>query len=398
MKLLGLFVPIALSVTVCYGQDMQQFMDLASNFMQQAGKENMGDLGNLGNIVEGLGGAEGLGALASAFLNRREDSSADPKWEILSQLAPLLLNQGHEHSDDPNHEDTQSHRAFEDATSMLTPIIMRGWEAIKSSEVVSELLESSGLQGLLDTFQSPQGPILLDNALRSLENPSFRKKWLRSMVSFVAEYVKHITNPETQKRYMVNAALAVNSILKSIGYTDKELLAPGPRFADSVVLVANNVAKKQFGVKVNSAMYIMPIFDYLNELVQFGSKGVSKLSQRQIEDKIAETLNQEVVETILRVYRAHKHALKKHKCDRYLLCELNRHAADKKYVVRPIITKGASLVSAWFLSGNTGTSFWKLYSAATENYKCEEQFPSDCSEFHEEDIKRTTEYYQHNEL
>ncbi|KAF6209133.1 hypothetical protein GE061_014877 [Apolygus lucorum] len=398
MRLLSYLIPIALSVTSSYGQDVQDFMDLASNFMQQAGKENLGNMGNLGNIVEGLGGAEGLGALASAFLNRKDDSASDPRWEILSQLAPLLLNQGHEHSDDPNHEDTHSHKAFEDATAMLMPILMRGWDSIKSSEVVSELLQNSGLQTLLDTFQSPHGPILLDNALRSLENPSFRKKWLRSMVSFVAEYVKHITNPETQKRYMVNAALAVNSILKSIGYTDKELLAPGPRFADSVVLVANNVAKKQFGVKVNSAMYIMPIFDYLNELVQFGSKGVSSLTQRQIEDKIAETLNQEVVETILRVYRAHKHAVKKHKCDRYLLCELNRHAADKKYVVRPIITKGASLVSAWFLSGQTGTSFWKLYSAATEDYKCEVQFPSDCAEFHEEDIKKTTEYYEHNEL
>ncbi|CAB0007363.1 unnamed protein product [Nesidiocoris tenuis] len=197
---------------------------------------------------------------------------------------------------------------------------------------------------------------------------------------------------------MVNAALAINSVLKSLGYTDKELLKPGPFFADSVILAINNVAKKQFGTRVDSAVYIMPIFTYLNELVQFGSQGVSRLSQRQIEDRISEVVNQEVVETILRVYRAHKHAIKKHKCDRYLLCELNRLATDKKYVVRPAITKAASLVSAWFLSGQTGTPFWKLYSATTENYKCEVQFYSECDEFHEEDTRRTTEYYQHNEL
>ncbi|CAH1404875.1 unnamed protein product [Nezara viridula] len=56
-----------------------------------------------------------------------------------------------------------------------------------------------------------------------------------------------------------------------------------------------------------------------------------------------------------------------------------------------------SMVSAWFLSGHTGTPFWKLYNAAVEEFDCQTKYPVDCSGFHEEDIRVTTEYY-HSEL
>lgn len=57
------------------------------------------------------------------------------------------------------------------------------------------------------------------------------------------------------------------------------------------------------------------------------------------------------------------------------------------------------MVAAWFMSGNNETPFWKLYNAAVEDHNCSAKYhpKESCAEFHEEDIRATTEY-SHNEL
>ncbi|KAL1137863.1 hypothetical protein AAG570_009559 [Ranatra chinensis] len=129
-----------------------------------------------------------------------------------------------------------------------------------------------------------------------------------------------------------------------------------------------------------------------------GDGSVSQLSAREIEDKLSEMLNNEVIESVLRVWRAHKYAISHPQCDKYLICHINSNQSlQSKSALKAGITKVSSLVSSWFLSGNTGTSFLELYNAAMENYNCEKIFPADCTGFNEEDMRITTEY-AHNEL
>lgn len=74
------------------------------------------------------------------------------------------------------------------------------WELFKNSEMGKGLWDESGLRETFDHFIDLKGKLKLEEALKSLENPQFRKRWLRSLVSFVARWVKHVSNPETHKR------------------------------------------------------------------------------------------------------------------------------------------------------------------------------------------------------
>nr|BAN20626.1 conserved hypothetical protein [Riptortus pedestris] len=422
MSLLArLFVGSLLATACCSAQEANPFLDAAKSLLQDSLSKNEGVASMIqGFLGSGAGkhlgdlltGSKGIGDLLSDpqvlqnLMSSLNPSASDSDRSggggglglenILGGLMPLLLQQGHEHHDEPELEDEQGHRQFEQMTSMFQPILTQAWEMFSKSEMGRGLWEESGLRETVGMFTDLKGKLKLEEALRSLENPQFRKRWLRSLVAFVNNWVRHVSNPDTHKRYMVSIALNINSFLKSLGYQDKDLFHLGRPFEESLIHVINTVFKGHLGITVNSGTYIRPAARYFAELMTIG-RASSMAMSREVEDKLAETLNKEVIEGVLRVYRAYKYSLQVPSCDQYLLCELNRPSHHVGYVVRPGITKAASLVSAWFLSGHTGTAFWKLYNAAVEDYECPVKFPVDCTGFHEEDIRVTTEYY-HNEL
>ncbi|KAK9501226.1 hypothetical protein O3M35_011980 [Rhynocoris fuscipes] len=371
------------------------------------------DIGSLaGSLIKGLDPSmvasmlEHVGAVGASSSSNEggagndiEDNAGGGPLDLLATFVPLLLQQqGHKHYDDPALEDVQGHEQFDRITNLFPSIISQIWEMLKSSGAWGELWDKSGLGKTLSLFNGPEGRLRLEAAVRSLENHQFRKKWLRSMVAFVMEYVKQFADPAMQKRYTANTVSFVNSILISQGYKPHEIFNRGQPFDESLIRVIDLVSRRTFGISVDSAKYIRPVSKYFNELVGVGrGTSVSQLTARETEDKLADMLNQEVLEGILRVWQGHKYTLRHQKCDKYILCELNRPDTTQKYVMRPVVTKIASIVSAWFLSGHTGSSFLSLYDAIVEDYNCQNEFPVDCVGFHEEDLRITTEY-AHNEL
>ncbi|XP_014290021.1 uncharacterized protein [Halyomorpha halys] len=404
-------------------EDANPFFEAAKTLIQDSLAKNEGGISSIvqGLVTSGAGkhigdlisGSRGIGdiisdpqvlqnLMSSLSPNERQtrESIADKSTlsfeSVVGSLVPLLITQGHEHHDEPELEDVHAHEQFDQATSMFNPILAQVWEVFRNSEMGKGLWDESGLRETVDHFLDLRGRLKLEEALKSLENPQFRKRWLRSLVAFVARWVNHVSNPETHKRYRKSIALNINSFLKSIGYHDKDLFHNGRPFEESLIHVINTVAKGHLGLMINSGKYIRPAARYINELMLMGRSSTMSMS-REIEDKLAETLNKELIEGVLRVWRAYKYALKVPSCDQYLLCELNRPHYKNGYLVRPGITKASSMVAAWFLSGHTGTPFWKLYNSAVEEYDCQKKYPVDCSGFHEEDIRVTTEYY-HSEL
>jgi hypothetical protein len=87
----------------------------------------------------------------------------------------------------------------------------------------------------------------------------------------------------------------------------------------------------------------------LQEVLKIGqSKGIrlSHLSSHEIESKLADTLNGEVIEPMLRVWRAYRYGTRHPQCDRYVICAVNQHdpSADQGAGLRPGITKLARYV------------------------------------------------------
>ena len=82
----------------------------------------------------------------------------------------------------------------------------------------------------------------------------------------------------------------------------------------------------------------------LQEVLRMGqSKGLSlsHLSSHEIESKLAETLNGEVIEPMLRVWRAYQYGVRHPQCDCYVICAVNQHdpSANQGAGLRPGITK-----------------------------------------------------------
>lgn len=73
------------------------------------------------------------------------------------------------------------------------------------------------------------------------------------------------------------------------------------------------------------------------------SKGLSlqHLTSKEIEEKLSELLNHEIIDPVLRVWRVYRFVAKKPDCDRYLVCSINRKGQypDSKTGLKPGVTK-----------------------------------------------------------
>lgn len=397
------------------GIDPQLIGQMVSMFANQAMGDNGDDNVDVNNneIKKGeskkkagdQGGGidwEAMIGLATNFMAAQGGGGAGGGWEGFLNVLPMLLGAGDEGGEvkrvQHNH---QQHKA----TSYLPPFmetLYDYWEHFKSSELGRTLWHNSGLEATVQIFTDEDGHFEMERIFGSLENASFRRRWVKSLTSFVAEWIAHVSDPATQTRYLATIQFVGNGFLKAQGYHKAQLFDPA-RPAESLSHLANAVFKRQFGLKVNSGTYIKPAVSYIQEVLKMGqSKGLtlSHLSSQEIESKLAETLNGEVIEPLLRVWRAHRYGSRHPQCDRYVICAVNQQdpAADKGAGLRPGVTKLASITASWFLSSNTGTPFWKLYNAATEDDNCQLKYPVDCNDYHTEDIKATTEYSSHNEL
>ncbi|XP_021926119.1 uncharacterized protein LOC110832943 isoform X1 [Zootermopsis nevadensis] len=342
---------------------------------------------------------ESMIGLASNFM--ASQGGAGGGWEGLLNMLPALIGGGDGSNEVKRfHNKHQQHKS----TSYLHPFmetLYDYWEHFKSSELGQTVWRNSGLEATAQIFTDEDGHFEMERIFGSLENGTFRRRWIKNLSSFVAEWISHISDPATQTRYLTTLQFVGNGFLKAQGYHKGQLFDPA-RPAESLSHLVNAVFKRQFGLKVNSATYIRPAIAYIQEVLKIGQrKGISlsHLSSHDIENKLAETLNGEVIEPMLRVWRAYRYGTRHPQCDRYVICAVNQldPSADKGAGLRPGITKLASITASWFLSSNTSTPFWKLYSAATDDHNCQVKYPVDCSDYHTEDIKATTEY-AHSEL
>lgn len=61
-------------------------------------------------------------------------------------------------------------------------------------------------------------------------------------------------------------------------------------------------------------------------------------------------------------------------CDQYILCEVNSHDPNEKLRLANFklgISKFSSMAAAWFISTETGTPFWTLFSVINDPYNCQ---------------------------
>ncbi|KOX72386.1 hypothetical protein WN51_01485 [Melipona quadrifasciata] len=168
------------------------------------------------------------------------------------------------------------------------------------------------------------------------------------------------------------------------------------------ITLVNAVGKRHLGMKIDSSQYIKPAVSYVKELVALASeKGfiMSRVNAREISNRLSDVINNDIINPILKSYRAYKWSIKRPQCASQILCTINeKNEQDTKQPrLRSYLLKVTSFPAAWAVSNKLETNFWNLYGAIVEHDKCAQKYPADCTDFHEEEIRITTENV-HSEL
>ncbi|XP_017088781.2 uncharacterized protein [Drosophila bipectinata] len=387
---------------------------------------------NSGGSESGIG-LDTILQVASAFMNtqggdkaahnhQKRSAGEEPETDNgLMNLLPLVMQAVSSFAGPEGQSTQEKHKSHAWVLPPFLEHIHVLWDHFSNSELADALYEKSGVNKIMKGFKGSDGKLDYDKLFESLNNQSFRRRWIKSATLYLADWASYLANPDVYLRYFQTAQIMFNGLLKSQGYPKQTHFDPA-RPGETISNLLDHVAKHHLNVKIDSRQYVKPAVGYAKELLKLGqARGLLQFNATEISDKLTDTLNLEVIEPVLKVHRAYRYISKTPQCDRYVLCQLNAAALDQQQKlqqqqqqksqqrqsqtsasgliagVSPKIVKIGSMGAAIFISTETGTPFWTLFGVINAPYNCEAKYPVDCNGFHEGEAKVTTEYI-HNEL
>ncbi|KAM3957989.1 uncharacterized protein ACR2FA_008031 [Aphomia sociella] len=422
--------------------------NIVGNLMQGDNAKNLGSMlgqdttnGNAGDVLSGLGsllgGQDGkidpalVGSMISMFASQM-GSNAEPKpqnrqkrqstqdneinLDSILNLAsgflgnknaagvlPLIMNTINSFSNPEAEKRAEEHK---DHATFLPPFLEKAhlyWDLFINSELGKTVWEKSGLRRAMKAFTGPDGNISFEIMFKNFENHSFRRHWIKTAAKYLTDTVVQLAKPEAYQRYLSSAQYILNGFLDTQGLP-KSTHFNMKRPSESLTSLINYVLKRYLDMDTDVSGYVEPAVVYIKQTLKMAETTSKSLASRSdynaLVDRITDTLNLEVIEPVLRVYRAYKHSVKAPRCQEHLMCLVNRHHDNDKRDLpgfKAGLTKFSSLVASAALSFQNGKGFWDLYNAIQNDVNCEAAYPADCTAFHEHELKVTTEVY-HSEL
>ncbi|XP_037047225.1 uncharacterized protein LOC119082013 [Bradysia coprophila] len=341
--------------------------------------------------------------IASAFINTNKEQGrgSNDAQDGLMSLLPMVV-QAYNSFTGP--EGDEIHAKHKEHAWVLPPFLEKIhviWDHFSNSELAEALWKKSGVHSIFKGFTGRDGKLDYDRLFSSLHNQSFRRRWLKTFILYMADWANYIADPAVYQRYFGTAQLMFNGFLQSQGIPKHALFDP-TRPSETLSTLVDHVSRQHLNAKIASITYVKPAVNYVKDLFKLGkARGLlQKFNATELSDKLTDTVNLEVIEPVLKVHRAYRFATRTPHCDKYVMCELNSHDPNEQLGlagIKPGITKFGSMAAAWFISSETGTPFWTLFGVINEPYNCQVRFPVDCADFHDGEAKVTTEYI-HNEL
>ncbi|XP_049880714.1 uncharacterized protein LOC126377099 [Pectinophora gossypiella] len=338
---------------------------------------------------------EGLLSLASGFMGGQNQNGASVLPMIMNALGSLSNPEANKRA-----EDHKDHADF------LPPFLEKAhlyWDLFINSELGKAVWEKSGMKRVLKAFTGPDGKISFDLMFKNFENQSFRRHWIKAAAAYLTDMVVHIAKPEVYQRYLTSSQYIINSFLDAQGLP-KTTHFNAKKPEKSISALINHALKKYLDMDTDVTGYVKPAVEYVKQTFKMAEAASQKLASRSdynaIADRVTDTLNLEVIEPVLRVYRAYQHSLRAPHCQEHLMCLVNKHHDQDKQGLpgfKAGLTKFSSMIASAALSFQNGKGFWDLYNAIQSDVNCEAAYPADCAAFHEHELKVTTEVY-HSEL
>ncbi|CAG9794875.1 unnamed protein product [Diatraea saccharalis] len=347
---------------------------------QQNKEENDINLGSILNLASGLLGNQNV-----------------------ASLLPIIMNTMNSFSEPETNKRAIEHR---DHSSFLPPYLEKAhlyWDLFINSELGKTIWEKSGLRKATKAFTGPDGRLSFEMMFKSFENHSFRRHWIKTATKYLTDTFIQMSKPEVYQKYLGTTQYILNGFLSAQGLPNSihfDMKQPEM----SITRLINYALKKYMDIDTDVSAYVKPGVDYLRQMLKMAKTASHNLATRDdynaLTDRLTDTLNLQVIEPVLRVYRAYKHSIQAPHCQEHLMCLVNKHnEKDKRDFpgLKEGLTKISSIIASAALSYQDGKGFWDLYHAVESKADCEDAYPADCAAFHEHEQKVTTEVY-HTEL
>ncbi|XP_053681651.1 uncharacterized protein LOC128732396 [Sabethes cyaneus] len=333
--------------------------------------------------------------------DEREPQHPGINGDTIANLLPLAV-QAFQSFSGPEMEKTQE--KHKDHSWVLPPFLEHihvMWDQFTQSELAQAIWTKVGLDKVFKGFVGRDGKLDYDKLFETLQNQSFRRRWIKAATIYLADWANYIANPEVYQRYVATGQLMANGFLQSRGYPKQTMLDIN-RPSETISNLIDHIAKKHLQVKIVSVTYVKPAVNYVKDLLKLGKakQFLQQYNATELTDKLTDTLNLEVIEPVLKVHRAYRQAIQTPHCDKYILCEINSHDPNEKLGLGGFkrgVTRFGSMAASWFISQETQTPFWTLFAIINDPHNCQAKHQVDCPEFHENENRVTTEY-PHSEL
>lgn len=133
---------------------------------------------------------DGILSMASGFLGNKNTASLLPL--VMSTLNSLSGTEADKLAD-----------GHKDHASFLPPFLEKAhlyWDLFINSELGKTIWEKSGLKRAMKAFTAPDGSLSFDLMLKSFENHSFRRHWIKAAAKYLTDMVVHVAKPEVYQR------------------------------------------------------------------------------------------------------------------------------------------------------------------------------------------------------
>lgn len=171
------------------------------------------------------GGGSGLDtvlSIASTFLNNYSQNQDDDEVETnevrqekrnphkkneatdgLMNLLPIVMQTLSSFSGAEMEKTEQKHRDHDHVLPPFLEKIHQGWDHFTQSELSDVLYKKLGLDLVFKGFVGRDGKLNYDKLFDSLQNQSFRRRWISKAISYLADWANfYITNPEIFQRFV----------------------------------------------------------------------------------------------------------------------------------------------------------------------------------------------------
>ncbi|KAL3270124.1 hypothetical protein HHI36_009182 [Cryptolaemus montrouzieri] len=437
-------------------EDFGNFAELAAELFQSQGAQGLGSMvqglmgsaisgvlpggeggeerstSNLGQVLRGLGNMVGpnargidtdvisgiIGMIGNSLDPQKKDNGGVDMLSVLSTVGGVLSQPGNAEKLEqitgymplvmdfisalygPEAQEREKRHA---GHSWLFPPVFERFHILAdhfmSSEFGKKIMDTLGAEKVVKIFSDESGQFSYDRFVELMENHSFRRHWIHMLTLRMGKFVEYYSDPKIYEQYVGMVQYMVNGYLSKQGFPKSALLDPESP-VQSISALVNFLVEQYLGTHIDSKFYIQPVITYARQLFDMvKEEGRARGGTEGISAKLADSINLEIIEPIARVNRAYRYLKRNPKCDKYVLCLVNQRGPETDTFpgLKLLLSRGTSFVASWALSSLSNGSMMEYFSLIMYEDQCQKYFSSDCSDYHDEEVKVTTEYI-HNEL